>query len=104
MKYKEHIDYGFVDSDAGITGIMLNIEGYEGVLYHYHQAKVVEEGELARLVFGYTIVNSGEHDPDELQKDENFSTIMGDILTTILLAKNENEKIRTNYPEEPDLQ
>lgn len=90
---KEGEDYTFVNSDDGnVTGIYMLKGKYEGVLYHYHKARVVEEGELARLQFGYTIVDPGKHDPDELTNDEEFSIIMGDILTTILLQKAENEK------------
>ena len=102
--YKENIDYRFIDSESGITGVLLNVKGYEGVLYHYHKAKVSEEFGIAKLSFGFTIVNPGEHDIDALTNDENFSTIMGDILTTILMAKIEDEQIRTDHSEEPDLQ
>ena len=97
-KYKEGIDYQFVDfNDSELTGIGLLMEGYKGVLYHYHKARVVEEGEISRLQFGYTIVNSGEHDIDALTKDEKLHTIMGDILSEILLTKQTyDEQTRTD--------
>ena len=107
---KEDIDYKFVDIDNDmleekITGVGLLMPEYEGVLYHYHKAKVVEEGELARLQFGYTILESGEHDVDALTKDEKLHTIMGDILTDIILNKKQlHEPTRTDYPEEFDSQ
>lgn len=103
--YKEGVDYQFVDfNDSELTGIGLLIEEYKGVLYHYHKAKVVEEGEVARLQFGYTIVNPGEHDIDTLTSDEKLHTIMGDILTEILLKKQtHDEQIRTEHTQEPDL-
>ena len=102
---KEGEDYIFFDSDdKSITGIALTKGKYEGVLYHYHKAKIVEEGELARLQFGFTIIDPGQHDIDVLTNDEEFSTIMGDILTTILLAKAENEKTVNYDPEEFILQ
>jgi hypothetical protein len=95
---KEGEDYEFIDSgDGKVTGIHMLQGKYEGVFYHYHQARIVEEGELARLQFGFTIVNPGSHDPDELTNDEEFSTIMGEILQTILLAKIEDEKTRNDY-------
>ena len=109
-KYKEDIDYKFVDIDNDMleekmTAIGLLIPEYQGVLYHYHRAKVVEEGEGARLQFGYTILESGEHDMDSLTKDEKLHTIMGDILTDILLNKKQiNEQIRTDDSEEFDSQ
>lgn len=102
---KEGQDYIFFDSDdKEITGIGIIKGKYQGVLYHYHKAQVIEEGEFARLQFGFTIVNPGQHDIDELTNDQEFSTIMGDILTTILLAKAEHEKTGNNDPEEFILQ
>jgi len=102
---KEGKDYVFIPfKDSDITGIQI-IEGdYKGVVYHYHKVRVVEEGELARLQFGYTIVSPGEHDMDVLNSDEGFVTIMGDILSQILLSKAEDEQTRTDYIEEPDSQ
>lgn len=89
-----------------LTGIGLLMKEYQGVLYHYHKVRVVEEGEMARLQFGYTILESGEHDIDDLTKDEKLHTIMGDLLTQILLAKQQlnNEQIRTDNSEEFDIQ
>ncbi len=95
---KQGVDYVFVDSDDGnVTGVHLLQGKYKDVLYHYHKARIVEEGELARLQFGFTIIHPGSHDPDELTNDEEFSIIMGDILQTILLAKIEDEKTRNDY-------
>jgi hypothetical protein len=106
VKYKEGTDFNFFEFDKSeLTGIELYIKGYEGVIYHYHKAKVVEEGEIARLQFGFTIVHPGKHDIDLLQNDEEFVTIMGDILQEILLSKAKaDEQIRTNNPEEFNLQ
>ena len=104
---KEGVDFHYVDLDlvgeeGQLTGIGLMIKGYEGVLYHYQKARVVEEGEFARLQFGYTIVHPGEHDIDVLTNDENLHTIMGDILTLILTAQ-ANEQIRTIDSKESNL-
>ena len=62
----------------------------------------MEEGELARLQFGYTIVHPGNHNIDDLTNDEQLHTIMGDILTNILTAQS-NEQIRTDYSKELNL-
>jgi hypothetical protein len=102
---KQGTDYTFVNSDDGsVTGVHIIQGKYEGVLYHYLKARIVEEGELARLQFGFNIINPGTHDIDELTNDQEFSTIMGDILQTILLAKIENEKTGNNDPQEFILQ
>jgi hypothetical protein len=97
-----YVDLDLVGSEGQLTGIGLTIKGYEGVLYHYQKARVVEEGEFARLQFGYTIIHPGEHDIDVLTNDENLHTIMGDILTSILTAQ-ANEQIRTDYSKELNL-
>ena len=103
--YKEDRDYNFIDfKESDITGIELLVDEYKGVIYHYHSARVVEEGELSRLQFGYTIVHSGEHDIDVLNSDEKLHTIMGDILTQILLAKAKDEQIRTDDSQKLNLQ
>ena len=101
---KEDVDYHFFDfKDSDITGRELLMKEYKGVIYHYQKARVLEEGEFARLQFGYTIVHSGEHNIDDLTKDDNLHTIMGDILTEILINQH-NEPTRTFNTEEPDLQ
>lgn len=101
---KEGVDYHFFDfKDSDITGIELLMKEYKGVIYHYQKARVLEEGEFARLQFGYTIVHSGEHDIDDLTTDENLHTIMGDILT-IILEKQANEQIRTDNNQKFNIQ
>jgi hypothetical protein len=70
---EEGKDFAFVDfKNTDITGIQMIAGDYEGVVYHYHQAKVVEEGEMARLKFGFTIIHPGKHDIDLLKDDEDF--------------------------------
>ena len=101
---KEGKDYAFIDfAESDLTGIQILDGEYKDVVYHYHQAKIVEEGMAARLKFGFTIVHSGEHDIDLLQNDEGFVTIMGDILTQILLSKAKDEQARTNNSKEFNL-
>ena len=100
---EEGVDYRFFDfKDSDISGIELLKEKYKGVIYHYQKARVVEEEGFAKLQFGYTIVHPGEHNIDDLTKDDDLHTIMGDILTTIL-ATQANEQTRTNDNQEFDL-
>lgn len=99
----ENKDYRFIDfTNSEITGVELLMPEYLGVVYHYGKAKVADEGGVGRLQFGYTLVHSGEHDMDTLNSDSNFHIIMGDILSQILIAK-ENDEARNNDPEKPDL-
>ena len=101
--YKEDTHYRFVNSEMDdITNIELMIEGCEGVIYHYQQARVIEEGEFARLEFGYSIVCSGDHGIEELKSSLEFQSIMGDILSKMIMVK--NEQIRTDNTEKSYLQ
>ena len=105
MKYKEDLDFKWIEfNNSEITGIQLLTGRYAGVVYHYSKAKVIEEGEIARLQFGYTIVHPGEYDIDELTKDETFVTIMGDMLNQILMSRVKNDETGTNDSKEFNIQ
>jgi hypothetical protein len=104
--YKEDIDYKFIDiEDTDLTAVELLMDNYEGVVYHYHKARIKEEGGVARLQFGYTLLESGKYDIDELNTSEEFHTIMGDILTILLMSKaKDDESFRNNNTEKFNLQ
>ena len=98
---KEKVDYVYVDfNDTEITGISLLKGEFAGVIFHYHKVRIVEEFGIAKLQFGYTIVHPGKHDIDDLNSNEEFHTIMGDLLTFILTKKIEDEQTRTDNTEE----
>ena len=103
-KYKEFRDYRFFDYDTGeeekLTGIELLIKEYEGILYHYGRVELIDEGELSRMKFDFTILHPGERDMKDLENDQVFVTIMGDILTELLLKKYADESTGTDYPKE----
>ena len=102
-KYKENIDYQFIPSDdEQITGIGILKGKYAGVLYHYGKAKIMEEGEFARLYFDYTIEHTPTFSVYDLTIDQEFHTMIGDILTDILM-KQSNETIRDNDIKEFDI-
>ena len=102
--YKEEVDYQFIPSDdEQITGIGIILKGkYAGVLYHYGKARVVEEGEFARLYFDYTIEHTPNFTVHDLTIDQEFHTMIGDILTDILM-KQSNETIRNDDTKEFDI-
>lgn len=103
-RMKHNIDFRIESSpDSSIDGIRLLTGFYKGVLYHYHKAKVHEEGDGARLEFGFSIIDNQEHDIESLTSDPDFHTIMGDILTEILTAKVNYEKTGRNDSEELDI-
>lgn len=104
-KYQVNEDFHFLSSeeDDSITDIGILKGKYAGVVYQYGKAKIVEEGSFARLAFDYTIINSSSFDTNDLQNDEEFVTMIGDILTEILLEK-PDEKTRNYNTEELNFQ
>jgi hypothetical protein len=101
--YKEEVDYQFIPSDdEQITGIGILKGKYAGVLYHYGKARVVEEGEFARLYFDYTIEHTPNFTVHDLTIDQEFHTMIGDILTDILM-KQSNETIINDDTKEFDI-
>ena len=102
---KENVDYRFIDfKNSEITGIELLIDKFNGVVYHYNKVRVVEDMGVAKLQFAYVLVHAGEHTMDDLTENAEFHTIMGDILTQILITKQQHEQTRTDDFEESDLQ
>jgi len=89
------------DENSEVTLIEITSGIYAGVIYSYGMVKLKPESAIPVLQFNYTIVNPGQHTEELLQNDENFVIMLGDILTEIII---ENEPIRTDNPEEPDLQ
>jgi hypothetical protein len=90
---EEKKDFVFVDfKNSDITGIELLMPEFSEVVYHYHKVRIVEDGDQARLQFGYTIIHPGHHNMEDLDSNRNFHKIMGDILSYILIAKSEYEQ------------
>lgn len=101
---KEGVDFAFYDfEDTDLTGIAILKGDYAGVLFYYTNAGITEEGMVARLKFGYQIVNSAEFGRDYLEKDEKFVTMLGDILTQIILTEDQIESSRTIYSEKSSI-
>ena len=76
------IDYDLVPSEDGkATAVGIKTGKYAGVLYHYGHAQIIEEEEVARLKFDYTLIQEGKFTVEELQNDPEFREILGDILT-----------------------
>jgi hypothetical protein len=103
-KYKVGEDFQFYDfADTNLTGILIGKGEYTGIIFYYTYAGINEEGIGARLKFGFQIVNAGEFGREHLEKDEKFVTLMGDILTELILTETEIEPSRTIYSKESNL-
>jgi hypothetical protein len=97
-------DFQFHDfPETDLTGIRILKGPYAGVLYYYTNASVEESGHLATLKFGFMIVESANHSKNDLEKDENYVIMLGDILSEIILMEGNFESPRTLYSEKSDL-
>lgn len=102
-KSKPEYRFQYMD-DSDLTWVEITSGKYVGVVYSYSTVKFAKEGEFGRLSFGYNVLHSAEHDLIGLQSDEEFVTIMGDILTDIIIhQESQNEQTRTLDSEEPHL-
>lgn len=93
--------YKLENFEDAITIIEITSGKYSGVTYSYGKVKFSDEFGMPKLSFGYKIIHSGRYTLDQLQEDQEYVTIMGDILMELIIK---NESSRKNYSEEPDLQ
>lgn len=101
-KFKEFEDYEFIYlPDEESTAVELTSGTFSGVIFQYFNVKFIEEGEQPKLKFQYDIIDGGTHDIDDLKNSQEFVTILGDLLTELII---DNEQTRTDNPKEPDLQ
>ena len=104
---KENVDFRFVENtNLKATPIEILTGPFTGVVYHYGLVKMLNDTESPTMQFDYTLLESGNLDMDELQNNQEFVNMMGDLLCHIIENNygHTNEPIRTNNSEEPDLQ
>lgn len=92
--------YRFQSFEDAITWIEITSGVYSGVVFSVSSVKFSDEFGYPKLSFNYNIISYGSIDKESLNSDSGFVTIMGDILTEIIIKY---ESPRTNDPEKPDL-
>ena len=101
---EEGVDFKLHDiEDSDLTAIHVIRGKFKDVIYYYKGAKIVEEGVMAKLQFGYEIYNYGTFTEEFLTRSEEFNTLMGDILTQLILKEDVYGQTRTIDTEEFDL-
>jgi hypothetical protein len=101
-KFNEFIDYEFIYlPDEESTAVELTRGTFSSVIFQYFNVKFIEEEYPPKLKFQYDIIDPGTHDMDDLKNSQEFVTILGDLLTELII---DNEQTRTNNLKEPDLQ
>jgi hypothetical protein len=91
--YEENVHYSFIEiEDVDVSAIKLLCGKYTGVVYCYGAASVNEEGIAARLKFDYIIIEAGNYSAEQLTVDEEFHTMIGDILVEMIAIEGRNEQ------------
>lgn len=94
---KKTPNYQLSRSLAEITRVEITSGSYAGVIYSYGRIKFDDSFGYPKLSFGFTIHHSGNHSEEHLNDDAKFVTIMGDILTELIIK---NEQTRNDDTEE----
>ena len=103
--FEEGIDYQFLEiEDSDLNAFKLLTGKYKDVIYCYGAANVREQGEAATLQFDYVIISSGTYTVEQLTQDQEFHTMIGDLLVQLITIESENESSRNNNTEKFDLQ
>lgn len=88
---KKTPDYRLTRSIADTTHVEITSGNYAGVIYSYGRVKFDDSFGYPKLSFGYTVHHSGKVSAEQLNDDAEFVTIMGDILTELII-KNEQTR------------
>jgi hypothetical protein len=104
----EGVDYCFIyPKDDGTSVHIKFLDGpYKDTVFKYGKVKFKEENEQVYLLFGYDVLESTNHNPKKLEKDETFKNYIGDLLVEIMSSNIEQEVIDetgTDDIKEPDL-
>jgi hypothetical protein len=83
MNHKLRPDYS-----SFFTAIEILEGDYVGCIYHYGKTQLIEEDDLVRVKFDYTMLEN----PNEVKEDQNFINYIGDILVGILDKQLEEEQ------------
>lgn len=91
INYKEGVDYAFVPFDKEYASIKLLDGEYENTIYMYGNVSFEEKDDEVYLSFNYEILES-DLDKNILEQDEDFKIHIGDVLTSIMIKKLEEDK------------
>ena len=89
--------YRFESFEDAVTWIEITSGEYSGVIFSTSTVKFSDEFGQPKLSFNYRIIAAGKHSSEDLQSSSEFVTIMGNILTEIIIN---NESPRNDNPQE----
>lgn len=101
----EGVDFDFHKiQDSDLTGIKLLKGKYRDIIYYYGVVKIQEQGELATVNFEFKVLESTIYTEEQLQKDTEFVTLLGEILTEIIINQSvKHDTTRNDDTEEFNL-
>jgi hypothetical protein len=101
----EGVDFDFHKiEDSDLTGIKLLNGKYRDITYYYGVVKIQEQGELATVNFEFRVLESTIYTEEQLQKDAEFVTLLGEILTEIIINQSvKHDTTRNNDTEESNI-
>ena len=93
LNYIEDRDYAFVEVN-GASGLKILSGDYIGVVYQYHNVAMQDApdtSDTAVLSFEFVVVDAKDHDNEKFFDNE-FKTVIGDILMSILYDRAKREE------------
>lgn len=95
-------DYELIPiDDVDVYAIKIKGGKYDGVTYCYGTVSVEED--TPKLKFDYIVIDTNKMFLDDLTNDEDFITMVGDILVEMITLEGQNDTPRNNDSEESDL-
>lgn len=89
--YEEGLHYSFVPYDNQYASVKLLDGVYENTIYMYGNISFEEKDDQVYMSFNYEILES-DLDKTCLEHDEDFKQYIGDVLSSIMIKKLEEEK------------
>lgn len=101
--FEENVDFILKEvEDTDVVSVKFLKGKYKDVVYCYGGANLQEQGEGAKLSFDFIILHPGEYTVESLTSDDEFHTMIGDLLVQMIIAEGQNGSPRNNHSEEPD--
>ena len=87
------------DYSSFFTPIHILEGDYKGCIYHYGKTQLLEDEDLMRIKFDYTMLEN----PSKAKEDQNFINCLGDILVEILDKQLEKDEAITVVSENDEV-
>lgn len=83
----ENEHFRFLNYNENITAIEILKGPYKDVIYQYGKVRLDHEQTPPKLTFDYNIIDLSVFQDHELESNEEFHTLMGNVLVSILMLQ-----------------